>query len=305
MNIHTSRRIARRAVTAFIGAAIVAATPAVAYAQEVSSTTASTSTTSTTVPIKQTTVHGSASDTNACVTSLDPAINPPSNSKVIAALATDAFPQPHLGDPIKLTNTKLTVTVPADVLQQGVDLGFVTDGMKVPSTVDYIVNGNGTKEGSHTYHLSSTVTIHVSGGKAQPLESSLSLPNTTWTPVNKTTNVFFTQKSLTISSTLDLTASLGLVVTATFTCVPTKAPTFVSIGAKGTPPPPPPPVIPTTTSIPPTTVAPTTVAPVSVAALPRTGSSSGPLVAVGVGFLALGLFAVKTASRRRLRHTRV
>lgn len=299
MSIHRNTRLARRAAVALFGVALVAATAGVAGAQVVTTTTTGASTTTTTAKPVQTTIHGSSSDKNNCITSLDPPINPDAPSNVTASVATDAFPQPHLGDKIKLTNTKLTIVVPAAVLQQGVDLGFIHDGDKVPSTVTFSINGAGTKEGSHDFSVSSTVTIHIAGGVAQDLKSTLSLPSTTWTPNDAKTNVSFAEKHMVISSTLDLTASLGFVVTATFTCDPSSAPAFVSVGAQGVAPPP-------TTTIATTTTIPTpatTAAAVTTTALPRTGSSSSVLFGIAVAFLSLGLFALRATRRKRVSHT--
>ena len=85
-----------------------------------------------------------------------------------------------------------------------------------------------------------------------------------------------------ITSTLDLSATLGLIVTATFNCKGTGA-DFLALGGLGA-------VTPTTA--PPTvaTAAPTTAAPVTVApaatdpgTLPRTGSNAGLLLAARGG----------------------
>jgi LPXTG-motif cell wall-anchored protein len=302
VSIQRRRRLACQAAVALFGVALVAATAGAANAQVVTTTTADTvTTTSTTVPIPQTTIHGSSSDKNNCVTSLDPPINPDAPSNVTATVATDAFPQPHLGDPIKLTNTKVTVAVPASVLQQGVDLGFIHDGDKVPSTLTFSVNGAGTTEGSHTYTVSSIVTIHIVGGIAQELKSTLAVPNTTWHPINDTTNVSFSEKHMVIVSTLDLTATLGFSVTATFTCDPSSAPAFVSVGAQGVAPPPTTTIATTTTLAGPATTA--AAVPVGTTALPRTGSSSSVLFGVAVACLSLGLFALRATRRKRVTHT--
>jgi LPXTG-motif cell wall-anchored protein len=173
--------------------------------------------------------------------------------------------------------------------------------MQIASVVDYVITGAGTKEGSHTFTINANSTIQVdSAGKALPVVATSTLPNTTWTPVNDTTPVVFTEKSFKIVATLDLSATLGDVVIDTFVCVPSSAPTILSLGAQG-----PPPTVTTTTLAPLTsTLAPVTTAaapPVGVAptALPRTGSTSSLLFVIAVGCLSLGLFAVKTSSRKR------
>ncbi|HET9727975.1 MAG TPA: hypothetical protein VFR41_01065, partial [Acidimicrobiia bacterium] len=140
-------------------------------------------TTTTTVPIQPITIHGSSTDQNACDLSLDPAVAPPSTATIPVTLSTDAFPQPHQGNPIQLTNTKLKIEVPGSVVQAGVAIGL-KEGDQVPSTLTLVVQGEGTQEGTKTFHASATATIHVVGGVAQPLTTTVDLPDSTWTPIN-------------------------------------------------------------------------------------------------------------------------
>jgi hypothetical protein len=261
--------------------------------------------------VPRTTVHGSTTDPNACQSSLDPPLQPPAPVTVTVKLESDAFPQPHLGDPITLSNTKATISIPADLLQLGVDIGIISDGMQVPSTIDLVVAGSNTTEGTHTYHAAQTVTLHVVGGKAQPITSILNLENTTWHPTDPTKDVVFSEKSLTIVSTLDLTASLGTNVVATFDCVPSHAPSFVAVGAQGAPA--------TTTTLPSTVTTsggsvttaaatPTTVSSGSGSgaggsgALPRTGASVLFLVALAALLIELGLAALAISGRKLRLH---
>jgi len=254
------------------------------------------------------TVHSSATDTNHCHTVLLPALQPPSNTDITVGTATDAFPQPILGDPIKLSHTVLSVTIPAALLQAGITGGIITDGMVIPAVTDYVITATGSTEGSHTYHFSTSVTIDAAGGVAQPLHTSINSPEPTWHPINAPTNVFFTEKSLGFVATLDLTGTIGEFLTATFTCLPSRAPAFANLGATGAPP-----AVTTTTSPPTTTIPVATTAPptgvvgpaAGTGGLPRTGSSSGVLFVVAAGCLSMGLFALKAASsRRRVRNAR-
>jgi hypothetical protein len=125
----------------------------------------------------------------------------------------------------------LTVNVPATLLQLGVDANLIKNGDKVPSVVNVVVNGSSTTQKSHAYKVSATAVISVIGGKAQPLVATLPLPDTTWNPVNASDPVFFSEKSMTIVSSLNL-PSIGAVV-VTFACLPTTAPSFVALSAQG------------------------------------------------------------------------
>jgi hypothetical protein len=215
------------------------ATPLVSVAVAAATTTTTPTTIATTttrvvtgtVPVAQTKIHGSATDNNKCTSALNPPLQPPGTTSIGVNLATDAFPQPHKGDPITLSNTKLTVNVPATLLQLGVDANLIKNGDKVPSVVNVVVNGSSTTQKSHAYKVSATAVISVIGGKAQPLVATLPLPDTTWNPVNASDPVFFSEKSMTIVSSLNL-PSIGAVV-VTFACLPTTAPSFVALSAQG------------------------------------------------------------------------
>jgi hypothetical protein len=280
--------------------AIAAGSANAATTTTVSTTTTSAGPTTTTVPVPQVKIHGSTADKNNCTSNLDPPVVAPGTLVVGVTMATDGFPQPHQGDPITLSKTALTVSIPASTLQLGIDAGIIKAGDVIPSTVTLVVTGNGTKEGSHTYVIAANSTIVVVGGKAQPLTSTVLLPNTTWTPVNDQTQVSFAEKSLLIVAKIDLTSSGIGILTVTFACTPASAPTFLALGAQGT-------AIPTTstlatTSTTSTTVAaPTTAAPVAPTALPRTGSTTGPLLVLAAILIELGLLAIAAATRSRRR----
>jgi hypothetical protein len=186
----------------------------------------------TTIPgAKQVTVRRSATDENNCNVKLDPEVQPAGTTKVKVTLASDAFPQPHLGDQITLSNGVGTVTVPAGLLQVGVDAGLIHDGDTVPADVALVVAGQNTNPPSHTYRTHVVSVIRVIGGQAQPISGTQPLPNTTWTPVDKNADVLIAEKSLSIVAHVTIP---GLNITATFSCTSSAAP-FVALGATGDP----------------------------------------------------------------------
>jgi hypothetical protein len=290
-----AKRLSALGATALV--ALVVIGPTAAFAQEETTTTGEATTT--TLP-EQKSVHGTATSKNACKSHLDPQLADDGTPTIGVSVSADAFGQPHLNQPITLSNTKMTVSIPADLLQLGVDAGIIFDGQTIPSVVKFVIEGKGTTQKTHSFTVNATVTVHVTGGVAQPLSSTVSLPDTTWTPVADS-DVFFSEKSLFITSTIDLSNQIGVIVTATFNCTGTGA-TVIGLGAFG-----PPGAPPSTLPPPPVTAATTAAAPVTQAAvppggtsgtLPRTGSSSGLLIALAVGLLTAGLFALKATSRR-------
>jgi len=214
---------------------------------------------------------------------VDPPLLSPSNLVVPATISTDAFPQPHKGDPITLSNTKLGVSIPASLLQLGVGAGLVKDGMTVPATVTLVVTGQGTTEGTHQYVVKDTVTVHVVDGQAEPLSATVSLPNTTWHPKNATDDVLFSEKSLHISAFVNLLGG----ITATFDCAPAGSAQFVALAAQSS-------TVPTTT-----TVA-AVVTPTGSSTLPRTGASTLLLLVVAPAAIDGGVTLI-ALTRRRVR----
>jgi len=244
-------------------------------------------------------VSGSFSDTNKCKSHLEPELQPDGAPAIKVAMSSTAAPEPHHGNPITLSNTKAVITVPATLLQAGVDVDLIHNGDKVPSKATLVISGSNTVEGTHSYVIAQTAVIKVVGGKAQPLVATLPLPSTSWTPVNGTSNVFFAQKSLKIVSTIKLVGT-AVTVVATFTCTPTAGQPFVGVGAETAL------VQPTTPSTggggsgaPGDTTATGGLATPGATELPRTGSNPWPLLVVGAGLLALGLAAIDGAKRRR------
>jgi hypothetical protein len=219
---------------------------------------------------------------------------------VKVTFATTAFPQPHEGDPITLSHSTLTVGIPADVIQAGVDAGIITDGQTLQSQASFVLAGSNTTEGTHTYNLpKQTVTIHVVGGVAQPLNPTIALPNTTWHPTSDTLDVHFTEKSLKIVSTINI----GFDVISTFTCAPHGTAEFLALSASG-----PPPSTVTTLGGETTTTAVTGAADAgsggsttsgTTSSLPRTGAETLLLLVLAAFAIDLGIVMVG-ATRRRL-----
>jgi hypothetical protein len=246
----------------------------------------------TTIPgAKQVTVRRSATDENNCNFKLDPEVQPAGTTKIKVTLASDAFPQPHLGDQITLSNGVGTVTVPPGLLQVGVDAGLIHDGDTVPSDVTLVVAGQNTNPPSHTYTAHVVAVIRVIGGKAQPISGTQPLDNTTWTPVDKNADVLIAEKSLSIVAHVTIP---GLNITTTFSCTSSAAP-FVALGATGNP------------GVPEGGTGSSGLGPTSQSAgggatpssneLPRTGTSPWPLVIVAAFCIGLGL-AVTGVPRR-------
>src|SRR4029077_21036042 len=117
-------------------------------------------------------------------------------------ISTDAFPQPHRGDPITLSNTKFTLSIPATLLQLGVDAGVTNDGDVIPAVVTIVLKGDGTTQKSHTYTIDTTSTISIIGRTAKTLKSTPDLPTTHLTPVNENTDVFFSEGKVTGVATI-------------------------------------------------------------------------------------------------------
>ncbi len=242
------------------------------------------------------TTHGKGSDLNACTTVLNPNLQPPGKTDITVTIETDASPQPHFGDPITLSSTSATLNIPATLLQTGFDAGLIKDGDQVPSTVTLTVAGSNTTQKTHNYVLHTTSAIVIKAGKAQPLVSTASLPNTVWTPTSGTADVIFSQTALHIVSVVNL-PGIGK-VTVNFSCDPRTSAQFVAVGATTSVTTPPPSSFTTTTA---GGVATTPVGGAAGGAseLPKTGSSPWPLFVVAAICIDLGLLAIAGAKRLR------
>jgi hypothetical protein len=176
----------------------------------------------------QTTISGSATDANSCTTKLNPPLQPPGSASVSVTLSTDAFPEPHNGDPITLSNTTLTITLPADLIQTAVNAGLISDGFAIPTALSPALAGSNTVEAVHTYSVTTTQTVHVIAGVAQPMTTTVSLPDTTWNPVDATLPVVIAEQSMQAVLTLNL-PGVGT-LTQTFDCTPTTTSAIVTLG---------------------------------------------------------------------------
>jgi hypothetical protein len=221
---------------------------------------------------------------------------------VTVVIGTDASPQPHLGDPINLTKTTVTVKVPGDLLVQGYNFGIVSNGEVIPATLSLTVNGSNTTEGTHTYpliHSSPKVVIHDPDGvpgtndeSADPLSVTASLANTLWHPKDASKPVFFSEKSAIIKATVPIG---DVNYTDTQTCNTPNAPAFVALSASGVEPP-------TTVATAGSTAAPATTTTVAATAaattLPRTGASVVLWLVIAAVMLDLGVVAVVGTRKR-------
>jgi len=196
------------------------------------------------------------------------------------------------------------VNVPPDLLIQGYNFSILSNGQTIPATLELVVAGSNTTEGTHTYpiiHSSSKLVIHDPDGvpgtgdeTANPLSVTASLPNTVWHPKDASKSVFFNEKSALIIATVPIGNTN---YTDTQTCDPKNAPAFVALSASGV-------ETPTTTPVTPSgnTVAPTTATTVAAKAtggtLPRTGASVVLWLVIGAVMLDLGAVAVVGTRRR-------
>jgi len=222
---------------------------------------------------------------------------------VTIEISSDAAPQPHLGDPITLSNTKVTVKVPLDLLIQGYNFGILANGQVIPATLDLVIAGSNTTEGSHTYatiHSNSKLVVHDPDGTpgtddetADPLSVTTSLPNTVWHPKDVSKAVFFTQKSAVIKATVPIGDQDYI---STQTCATKNPASFIALSATGVDPPT------TVAAGPPVTVGAATTTTVAAQAgpttLPRTGASVVLWLVIAAVFLDLGAVAVVGTRRR-------
>ena len=267
------------------------------------STTVAPTTTTAPPVVQQGTIHGSSTNTNQCKTTLRPAgVSPDGTSTVSITLASDASPQPHLGEPITLSNTQVTVKVPADLLLEGYTIGAISPGQSIPSTLDLTIAGTNTVQGTHKYptiHSSPTVIIHDPDGipnngdeTADPLSLTTALPNTVWTPTSATSDVVFSQTAAKITAALQI---FGVDFVSTQTCTVAHANSFIAVGATSTA------VTTTNTEGPQGTTAATTTTVAAAAGtgtLPRTGANVAFWLIVSAICLDAGIVAIVGTRRR-------
>src|SRR5262245_48657953 len=146
--------------------------------------------------------HGSVSDQNACTAAFAPAVMLPSPATLPVQISTDASPQPQDGGPVTLSNTQLSVSIPAALLQTPVDLGLLADGNLIPTSASLTLAGSNTVEANRVSAGSAVGVLHVVGGVAQPLDVTMNMAGTTWTAVDSSSPIAFTEQSLHVDSSL-------------------------------------------------------------------------------------------------------
>jgi hypothetical protein len=196
------------------------------------------------------------------------------------------------GKSVVLKDQSWEVTVPASVLQTGINLKLLKPGDSPAGTAKASVFATNTKEGLRSSAPIPIVVgpIQVVGGAAQPATTTFAVPDMTWTAVGGT--VGFAMAGTTVAVAI---GPLEVV----FTCEP-KNPktTIVTAAVNGK------------TNIPPaqpgddTEVGGVTTTPAAEAeggALPRTGANPIVPLALAVGLIDLGYLlasAVRPARRR-------
>jgi len=217
----------------------------------------------------------------------------PSEGTMTVTFKSDMFPEPHQGDPIKLTNGTLTIAVPADLLQTGVDADIIHNNDEVPSTLTFVLGASGATPASKTYTVQQTAVVKVVNGVAQPLTATVDLPDSTFTPNDDQTPVVFTETSMKVVS--EINAFGGLI--ATFTCEPQGNSTVAVLHAFAG-------QVVTTTTVGTggqgTTDTTTAPAAANGGTLPRTGANAALWVVLAAIMLDLGVVAL-VGTRRRAR----
>jgi hypothetical protein len=253
-------------------------------------------------PAKQQKTHQSGSNTNTCTSRVTDSsgkidVLPPSTAAIPVVIATDAFPQPHEGDPIELTQTSVKISIPGDLIQKGVDQGIISDGFVINSTVTLVIDASNASPSSHTYTVKNQkITIHVdNNNKALPVVATVKLPATHWTPTSSTKAVIFTEKSLKIVSVIPIGNGLD----AIFSCTPNPSLTFLVLSAQGET------VVTTTVPVESQGTTATTVAAATTSSgtgtLPRTGGNVLFLLIIAAMLVDIG-FALTGAARKRMHH---
>jgi LPXTG-motif cell wall-anchored protein len=211
----------------------------------------------------------------------------PSPSTVAVTVSSDAFPQPPDVDPVTLSNTSVQVSVPAGFLQPAIDAGIFGEGQTFAASVAPVIAGSNTVEATQEFEETTTVTVRVVDGVVLPFTATVLLPDTIWHPTSEVTDVSFAEKSLRVAIVIDELDLIGSAV-LTSDCAPREERVFVTLGSLC-------PVaqaIPcstsTTTGPPESTVVTQATTVPGGTTLPRTGSSSGYGVFVGLSCVAGG-----------------
>lgn len=158
---------------------------------------------------------GTSSNTNACFSGVTATY-----SEVgIAATGSDSPDPVTLGGPVTLSGTSITATFDPSLFVAGYRLFLLSVGANnVSADVDAVVNASNTAEGSAAQTVSTSVVVTIidptpatrtnGDESALPLEVSLPLSNTTWTPTGGTVN--FTQGSFTVHALVGGTLPVDL-----------------------------------------------------------------------------------------------
>jgi hypothetical protein len=230
-------------------------------------------------------VSGTGNYTTTCKNSVTPDV-----SELVFAVTGSTMSPVEAGSPVSLTNQSWEVTVPASVLQTGINLGLLNAGDSPAGTAVVSVFASNTKEGTLAAApvALSVGPIVVQGGAAQPAKTAFAVPDMTWTSVGG--NVAFAMASASVE------VEVGP-LKVKFTCKPKDASvTIITAAVRGK------------TDIPAakpddgTQVLGETVT--AAEALPRTGASTLVPIALAVGLIDLGYLFASAAqpARRRLRH---
>ena len=196
------------------------------------------------------------------------------------------------GSQVELFDQEWQITVPASVLQTGINLGLLHPGDSLPGEVTASVFASNTKEGTRTSAPTdfNAGPIEVVDGAAQPLTTTFAIEDMSWTAVGG--NVAFAMGE---TAMLIEVGPLEVV----FTCGP-KDPSVTIVEA----------AVIGMTDIPPadrpgsgTEVEGAAVEP-EAEALPKTGSNPIVPIAVAIGLIDLGYLLISAGrpARRKLRH---
>lgn len=178
--------------------------------------------------------------------------------------------------------------MPSSFLQSGIDAGIFGDGQTFPMTIAPVFAGSNTVEATHQFEETTTTTVHVVDGAVLPLTATVQLPDSIWHPARPFSEMSFTEKSVRVVILIDLAQAIGP-VTLTSDCAPSQASAFIVLGVFCAVTEADPCTTSTTTTGPPesTVVNQATTVP-GGNTLPRTGSSSGYAVFVGLSCIAGG-----------------
>jgi hypothetical protein len=194
------------------------------------------------------------------------------------------------GSQVVLTDQAWQVTVPASVLQTGINLGLLQPGDNLPVEVTAAIFASNTKEGTRTSDPTAFTAgpIEVSDGAAQPLTTGFAIDDMSWTAVGGTVGFSMGETVMNIA-----VGPLEVI----FTCGP-KDPSVTIVEA----------AVIGETDIPPagrdgTEVKGETVEPADDT-LPKTGANPVVPIALAVGLIDIGYLLVSAVrpARRRYRY---